>query len=85
MVHRLEYGFVEATAVSAHELDATSLADIKDILKHEYPDAKSYHINTRIDAALVGGVRVELPDQQLDLTLRRKLSTFKRLTMQGKE
>lgn len=85
MKYRFEHGIVEATVVSAHEVDTANLSEVKSLLKAEYPDAKTYHINTRVEPGIVGGIRIELAHQQLDLTLRRKLSTFKRLTMQGKD
>ena len=80
MQYRLEHGFVEATAVSAHELPPEVIADVRLLLTEQYPDAKSIVIDTRIDPAVIGGVRIELARQRLDMTVQAKINTFKRLT-----
>lgn len=80
MQYRLERGIVEATIVSAHDVNGVVTKDVQALLREEYPKAKRIVINRRIDPSLVGGIRVELPNQQLDLSVRRKLSIFKRLT-----
>ncbi len=85
IAYRAERGVVEAEAVSAHELTNNVKDDIKVLMKQNYPDAKSVTISERIDTNVVGGVRVVLPHEQLDLTVRSKLANFKRLTMAGKE
>ncbi len=79
MQYRLEHGIVEAVAVSAHELDDRVISDIKSLLKEHFPDAKSVLVDQKIDASLVGGVRIELPQENLDLSVRSKLNLFKRL------
>ncbi|MDQ3093959.1 MAG: F0F1 ATP synthase subunit delta [bacterium] len=79
MHYRLDYGIVEATAVSAHELSEADMLDIKKILKTEYPDAKQVIINQKIDISLVGGLKLELPRETLDLSVRAKLNKFKQL------
>jgi F0F1-type ATP synthase delta subunit len=76
-------GVVELTAVSAHELDAKVISDIETRLKQAYPEAKDFIINQQLDASVVGGVRLELANQQLDLSVRNKLNTFKQLTTGG--
>ena len=85
IAYRAERGVVEAEAVSAHELTNNVKEDIKVLMKQNYPDAKTITISERIDESVIGGVRVVLPHEQLDLTVRSKLSNFKRLTMAGKE
>lgn len=82
---RAQKGVVEAVAVSAHELGDEVIADIKRILKQEYPGAQSVHVIRKIDPSVVGGVRVEMANERLDLTVRDKIDTFKRLTAQIKE
>ncbi len=80
MQYRIENGIVEANLVSSHELPAHVIQDVKDILKQEYPHAKELELDSQIDPEVVGGLRIELPNEQLDLTVRTKLDTFKRLT-----
>jgi F0F1-type ATP synthase delta subunit len=78
--YRLEHGIVEATVVSAHELTPTVIADVHALLQREFPDATTINVESRIDPDVVGGVRIELPRERLDLTVQAKLNTFKRLT-----
>lgn len=78
--YRAKNGVVEATAVSAHELSAVALKQVKQKIKQLYPGARQILINQRIDQNQIGGVRLEFPDQQLDLSLRAKLNKFKQLT-----
>ncbi len=85
MQYRADHGVVEVTAVSSHELDKTVVADIKRLLHDEYPHAKHVTINQHIDPRVVGGVRIDQANEQLDLTTRAKLNKFKRLTGAGKE
>lgn len=79
MQYRLERGMVEAVVASAHPLTPAVVADIEALLKDRYPSAKTVKIDNRIDQNLVGGVRVELPHETLDLSVRSKLNMFKRL------
>jgi F0F1-type ATP synthase delta subunit len=80
IAYRAKHGFIEATAVSAYPLSSIVKADIMRELEVDLPDAKSYILNERIDPSLVGGVRIEMANEELDLTVRSKLNTLKRLT-----
>jgi F-type H+-transporting ATPase subunit delta len=80
LVYRAQHGHVEATAVSAYPLTSAVRSALLAELKHEYPGGKSYTLNERLDAALVGGVRLEMAGEELDLSVRDKLNRFKRLT-----
>lgn len=83
MQYRLENGVVEANVVSAHELPSIVLEDVKQILHQDYPKARELNIDAQIDPMVVGGLRIELPNEQLDMTVQTKLDTFKRLTATG--
>ncbi len=85
MKYRLEQGIVEVDVISAHKLSGQDLTDIKELLVAEYPDAKSYSIDERIDPYVVGGVKLEFPGAQLDLSIFSKLNLFKRQVASGKE
>ncbi|MGH9857095.1 MAG: F0F1 ATP synthase subunit delta [Acidobacteriota bacterium] len=85
MQYRAEHGIVEAVAVSAHGLSDRMAKDVEKILKEAYPSAKEVIVRERQDENVVGGIRIELANDQLDLTVRSKLSKFKRLTSVGKE
>jgi F0F1-type ATP synthase delta subunit len=77
---RADKGTVEITAVSAHALPQGVEQDIEKLVREHFPGVKEIIINERIDADAVGGVRLELVGQQLDMTIRSKLNRFKELT-----
>lgn len=81
--YRAEHGVVEVTAVSARELSAQVRRDIEDRVRELYPAAKHIITSSRLDTDAIGGVRIELANQQLDLTVRGKLNRFKQLTTAG--
>lgn len=85
MEYRANHGVVEAVAVSAHELTASAIKDLEAILKEEHPKAKTVHVISRQDPSVVGGVRLEMANEQLDLTVREKIDMFKRLTAEIKD
>jgi F-type H+-transporting ATPase subunit delta len=78
--YRAEHGYVETTVVSAFPLSASLRAEVRAVVKQEYPGAHGYVLNERIDPSVVGGVRLEMAGEELDLTVREKLNRFKRLT-----
>jgi len=79
MQYRLERGYVEAVAVSAHDLPQNVIDDIVALLKEHYPSAKHVHVDTLVDESIVGGIRIELPREVLDLSVKSKLNLFKHL------
>jgi F0F1-type ATP synthase delta subunit len=76
-------GIVEVEAVSAHPIDTAAKAQIKAKITALYPTVKQIIITERHDPAVLGGVRLELANQQLDLSARAKLNRFKQLTTVG--
>jgi F0F1-type ATP synthase delta subunit len=78
--YRADNGVVEVVAVSAFPLDAKARKEIEAKIREVYPQAKQVMITERIDADQLAGVRLELANQQLDLTIRTKLNQFKQLT-----
>lgn len=83
MQYRLDHGIVEADVISARELPEHVMKDVRDILGKEYPHAKEIDLDTDIKPEVIGGVRIELPNEQIDMTVKAKLDTFKRLTSGG--
>jgi F0F1-type ATP synthase delta subunit len=83
--NRAEQGVVEVTAVSAHTLDDTARADIEQEARKQYKYAKQIIIHEVIDLTVIGGVRLEFPTEQLDLSIRYRLNRFKQLTSAGKD
>lgn len=85
MQYRADQGVVEVSVVSARPLSTAVRADVTAKAKMLYPGATEVIIADKHDPSVIGGVRLELPNQQLDLTVRAKLNRFKQLTAQGKE
>jgi len=77
---RAAEGVVEVTAVCAYPLSDVVRRDIEVRLRGLYPAAKEFIINQQLDPEVVGGVQLELANQQLDLSIRAKLNMFKQLT-----
>jgi F0F1-type ATP synthase delta subunit len=80
IAYRADHGAIEAIAASTSPLSTTVLEDIRQMLQSEYPEAQSIVVREKRDDSVIGGVRIDLPNEQLDLTVKSKLSTFKRLT-----
>lgn len=78
--YRAASGLVEVTAVSARQLNTAALKEVRQKVKQVYPAARRIIINQRLDESQIGGVRLEMPGRQLDLSLRAKLNQFKQLT-----
>lgn len=78
-------GHVEVIASSAFPLTAGIRADIETQVRELYPEAKTVSVQEVLDPSVVGGVRLSLANQQLDLSVESKLNKFKQLTSAGKE
>jgi F0F1-type ATP synthase delta subunit len=79
------HGFVEVTATCAHELSPEVRKDITVEVRKAYPDAKHIEIVERHDPNIVGGVRVEFANRQLDLSIQNELNKFKALAVNRKD
>lgn len=80
---RAENGIIEVTAISASGLSEASRRDIEAKIKQLMPKAQTVIISEQRDPKIVAGVRLELPHQQLDLSVRGTLNRFKQLTATG--
>ena len=83
MAYRQAHGVYEADVTSAHELSQDALHEVERIIKERYPDAKHIFTHDDLDASIIGGLKITLPHEQLDMSVRAKLDTFKRLTTEG--
>ena len=83
--YRTDNGIVEVVVQTAHELTPAVRKDIESEVRRAYPTAKKIIVTEHIDANVVGGVRLEFANEQLDLSVRAKLNRFKQLTLAGKE
>jgi len=78
-------GYLEVQAASAHPFDAQLRSLIQKQLKQAYPAAKQINITEEYDPGVIGGVRLSLPNRQLDLSLATKLAKFKQAALSGKD
>jgi F0F1-type ATP synthase delta subunit len=81
----LNSGVVDVKVTSAFPLSSTAKTDVNKLVKDLYPESKKIIIDNQIDENLVGGLKIELPDQRLDVSIRSKLNKFKQLALSGKE
>jgi F-type H+-transporting ATPase subunit delta len=79
------HGHVEALAYTAHPLTPEVHAEIIERVKQMVPGADEFVVTEVIDPEVVGGVKIRLANQQLDLSVESKLNKFKQLTAAGKE
>jgi F0F1-type ATP synthase delta subunit len=80
MQYRADHGVVEVITVGAHSLTDTVRSDIEGVARELYPDAKQIIISEVLDKTVIGGIRIEFANEQLDLSVRAKLNRFKQLT-----
>lgn len=78
-------GHLEVLAASAHPLTDSIKNEIKRQVKSLEPSAKTIIITEVYDEEVIGGVRISLPERQLDLSVEAKLNKFKSLVRNGKE
>jgi F0F1-type ATP synthase delta subunit len=80
-----EHGFVEVTATCAHPLSESVQRDVTAEVRKSYPDAKHIEIVEVHDPEVVGGVRIEFANRQLDLSIQNELNKFKTLAVNRKD
>ncbi|MCA9335133.1 F0F1 ATP synthase subunit delta [Candidatus Saccharibacteria bacterium] len=66
-------GALLANIASSHQLADDTQNTIVDYLKKK-TGAKNVYLRQDVDPSLLGGVRIETPDQRLDTTLRHRLN-----------
>jgi F0F1-type ATP synthase delta subunit len=81
--YRADDGTVEVLALSAHPLTGDIKTDIERQVRSVYPEAQQIIITEVHDENVIGGVKLQLAHEQLDLTVRSKLNRFKQLTAVG--
>lgn len=77
---RAKNGIVEVTAISAHNLSTEDRTDIGLLVRQVYPEAALININESLDSSLIGGIKLEIVNQELDLTVRGRLNLLRQLT-----
>lgn len=69
-------GVVIASVASARDLTAEAKKAISTFIS-QTSGASTVHLRPRVDPSLLGGVKIDLPGEELDTTLRRKLTLLK--------
>ncbi len=69
----LDRGVLYADVASSHKLSDDTLKSVTSYLQKS-TSAKEVHLRTSIDETLLGGVKIDTPDRQLDNTIRHKLN-----------
>lgn len=77
---RVDQGVVEVVATDARPVSSRAKQDITNLVRARFPQAKQIIISEELDPTIIGGVQLELANQQLDLSVRAKLNHFKQLT-----
>lgn len=72
----LARGIAVADLDSAYELTGEAKNSLETLVK-EQTGAKTVHFRTREEKDLLGGVRLSLPGEELDATVRRRLDNLK--------
>ncbi|MDB5167548.1 MAG: atpH [Candidatus Saccharibacteria bacterium] len=81
VVRDIEYelknrGIVLAWVTSAHDLTSATKTAINKLIKDQ-TDAKNVELQELVDPTVLGGVKIDLPGQQLDMTIARRLSLLR--------
>jgi F-type H+-transporting ATPase subunit delta len=72
----LTRGIAVADVVTARELTAGTLKQVTDYVASRHPGV-SVQLRTRVEPEVLGGVKVSFSGEELDATVRRKLTTLK--------
>ncbi len=70
------HGIVEATTTSVHPLTEKLKKEVQAIVLKR-TKAKQVVINEQLDPTVLGGIKINAPDMELDLTLKAKLTKLK--------
>ncbi len=85
MLARASRGVIDVNVVSKYDLTEQVRDQVRAQVRGLYPDAKRIELNEYHDNSVIGSIRVELADKQLDLSVQAKLNKFKSLVATGKD
>ena len=80
MQYRADHGIVEVIVTDAHPISDEVRRDVEGVVRELYPKATQIIVSEQLDPSIIGGIQIELANQQLDLSVRAKLNRFKQLT-----
>lgn len=69
-------GVVVAHVASAHALDEPEKASVEELLRSAF-NARQLYLDESVQPELLGGIKVEAADKELDASLRRRLQQLK--------
>ncbi|MDQ5972040.1 MAG: F-type H+-transporting ATPase subunit delta [Patescibacteria group bacterium] len=75
---RARDGVIEANLTTAFPLSAGVKAEVKQLLKNEYPAAKQFVLDETVEPQVLSGIKVQTADKQLDQTAQAKLDKLTR-------
>jgi F0F1-type ATP synthase delta subunit len=79
---RQQNGILDVKVISRFPLNQLMLSNINNLLKQYYNNVKEILIEQIIDINLIGGVRLEMADSSLDLSMSNQLKSLLSLTKQ---
>ncbi len=82
--YRQSKGVIDVKVICAYELEASTIKQIKEIVISYFKNLRTVIIDSVIDKNVIGGVRLEFPNQSLDLTVRSKLNRLTQTTTKGR-
>ncbi|OGL31222.1 hypothetical protein A3F37_02530 [Candidatus Saccharibacteria bacterium RIFCSPHIGHO2_12_FULL_41_12] len=77
MTTRETRGVFEISVASAHELQQKQLDSIRTYFKKNFQGAKEIIIHTKVNPALLGGIRIESANYLIDRSLKSQLNYIK--------
>jgi F-type H+-transporting ATPase subunit delta len=76
-IQNKHHGIIEANVKSKNKLSQNSLHEIKHFLTNYYK-AEKVEIEEEIDKSLIGGVKIEVGETIIDMTLRKELDQLQK-------
>lgn len=74
---------VEVTVVSTNPLTRAQIALVQRKVKSIFLRAKKVHVNFKIDDQVIGGLKLEFANIQLDMSVEAKIAKLRQLITQG--
>jgi F0F1-type ATP synthase delta subunit len=80
-----ERGLITVIVSSAHEIGPEQEQIIEQTVRGYFPEARTISISQVVDPSIIGGIRLNMANQQIDLSLEAKLNKFRQLTEARKD
>lgn len=73
------FGYVDVLAKLARPLPQQVYTDLANSFRDFYPKAQTINVTPVIDESVIGGVILELAEQRMDISIKRRLRRFKKV------